>query len=81
MSRPYKLIVTDDPDKTLGEGVIRHYPTMLDAANAFVKDSAPYKTVIFDDGCQARVLEDREQRLLEHVCGLHGYDVDQLEGE
>jgi hypothetical protein len=43
MRQPYKLITTHDPDQTLGEGEIRHYPTMLAAANAFEKDTAPYK--------------------------------------
>jgi hypothetical protein len=80
MTRPYKLVATDDPNTTLGKGEIRHYPTMLDAANAFVKHPAPFKQIIYDDGCVARELEDREQQLLEHVCGLLGYDVDEVEG-
>jgi hypothetical protein len=37
--------------------------------------------VIFDDGCVARELDDREQQLLEHVCSVFGYDVDTIEGE
>lgn len=75
---PYKLIVTDDPTQTLGEGAMRHYPTMLEAANAFAKDDAPYKQVIFDDGCEARELNHQEQRLLEAVCELLGYEVGEV---
>jgi hypothetical protein len=80
MRRPYKLIVTDDPAQTLGEGEIRHYPTMLDAANAFAKHPAPYKQVIYDDGHRARELNQREQQHLEDVCALLGLDVEQTTG-
>ena len=73
--RPYKLITSDDPATTLGEGHIRHHRTMLEAANAFAKDPAPCKQIIYDDGCQARELDEREQRLLEHVCNLLGYEL------
>ena len=48
---------------------------MLDAANAFVKADAPYKTLIYDDGHHARDLNAQEQQLLEHVCSLLGYDI------
>jgi hypothetical protein len=72
MRRPYKLITTDDPNVTLGEGEIRHYPSMLDAARAFVRDPAPFRQVIFDDGCVARELDDRERVLLEGVCDALG---------
>jgi hypothetical protein len=76
MKRPYRLITTDDPDKTLGEGDMRYYKTVLAAANAMVKSPAPFKTIIFDDGCVARDLDDREQQMVEHVCGLLGYDLE-----
>lgn len=75
MARPYKLIVTTNPEQTLGEGEIRHFPTMLTAANAFANDTAPYKQIIYDDGCTARELNAREQEMLENVCGILGYDV------
>jgi hypothetical protein len=78
--RPYKLIVTDDPSQTLGEGEIRHHRTMLDAANAFAKHPAPYKQVIYDDGHIARELNQREQQLLEDVCDMLGYDVEETTG-
>jgi hypothetical protein len=80
MTRPYKLIVTDDANTTLGEGQVRHFASMLGAANALVKHPAPYKQIIYDNGHHARELNDHEQRLLEHVCGLLGYDVEQVEG-
>jgi hypothetical protein len=37
-SHPYRLITTDDPAKTLGQGEVRYFASMLEAANAFVKD-------------------------------------------
>jgi hypothetical protein len=80
MRRPYKLIVTDDPNQTLGEGETRHYPTMLQAANAFAKDLAPYKHVIYDDGCNARELNQREEQQLEDVCDMLGLDVEETTG-
>jgi hypothetical protein len=73
--RPYRLIVTDDPCKTLAQGEVRYFAAMIDAANAFAKAAEPYKTVIYDDGCCARELNAAEQRLLEHVCAMLGYDV------
>jgi hypothetical protein len=73
-TKPYKLIVTDDPNLTLGEGRIRHYETMLDAANAFAKAPAPYKAILWDNGHQVRELDEREQALLTHVCELLGYE-------
>ena len=73
--RPYRLIVTDDPCKTLGLGDVRYLGSMLAAANAFAKATEPYKTVIFDDGCCARELNRDEQRLLENVCAKLGLDV------
>ena len=72
---PYRLIVTDDPCKTLGQGEVRYFGSMIDAANAFAKATEPYKTVIYDDGCTARELNRNEQRLLENVCAKLGYDV------
>jgi hypothetical protein len=80
MRRPYKLIVTDDPNRTLGECETRHHPTMLDAANAFAKHPAPYKQVIYDDGHLVRELNQREQQLLEDVCGMLGLDVEETTG-
>jgi hypothetical protein len=73
--RPYKLIVTTNTDQTLGHGTITHHATMLDAANAFVNTDAPYRQVIYDDGRVARELDRREQRLLEDVCDMLGYEV------
>jgi hypothetical protein len=77
---PYRLIVTDDPDRTFGEGDMRYFGSMLDAANAFVKATEPYKVIVFDDGCVARELNGREQGLLEAVCDMLGYDLGAVDG-
>ena len=76
---PYRLITTDDPSKTLGQGEMRYFASMLAAANAFVKATEPFKTVVYDDGCTARELNRDEQRLLENVCLKLGYDVEAIE--
>jgi hypothetical protein len=76
MSGPYRLITTDDPCKTLGQGEVRYFAAMIDAANAFVKATEPFKTVIYDDGCTARDLNRDEERLLENVCAKLGYAVE-----
>jgi hypothetical protein len=78
--RPYKLITTNDPSLTLGEGNIRHFPTVLAAANALVKAPEPYRQVIYDNGVEARELDQREQALLERVCSMLGYDVEEIDG-
>ncbi len=77
--RRWKLIVTDDPTQTLGEGRIRHYPTLVAAANAFANTTEPYRTIIYDDGHNARELNAQEDALLEHVCtmlGIERQDID-----
>ena len=74
----YRLIVSDDGCKTLAQGEVRHFASMIEAANAFVKSTEPFKTVIFDDGCVARELNRDEQRLLENVCAKLGYDVEEV---
>ena len=81
MNRPYRLITTDDPCKTLGQGDVRYFARIIDAANAFAKAEEPFKTVIYDDGCEARDLNRNEQWMLESVCGLLGYDVEDYREE
>jgi len=80
--RPYRLLSTDDPDRTLGEalaaGDVTYHATILDAAHAFAKSADPYRTVIYDDGCQARDLNRDEERLLENVCAKLGFDVEEV---
>jgi hypothetical protein len=78
-ARPYRLITTDDPCKTLGQGDVRHFARIIDAANAFVKAPEPFKTVIYDDGCTARELNRDETWMLESVCRILGYDVGEVE--
>jgi len=57
--KPYRLIVTHDPDQTFGQGEMRYYQSLIEATNAFVKAREPFKTVIFDDGHEARELNNR----------------------
>lgn len=76
--RPYRLIVTDDPCKTLAQGEVRYFATMIAAANAFAKAEKPYKQIVFDDGCTARELNRDESRLLENVCSMLGYDIEEV---
>jgi hypothetical protein len=73
--KPYRLITTDDQTRTLRDGQVSYYTNLLAAANAFVKSPAPYKTIIYDDGCIARELDDNEQANLTAVCELLGYEL------
>ena len=73
--RPWKLITTDDPTKPLRAGTRRHFGSLLGAANAFAADPAPFRTVIYDDGCHARELSAREQQFVDDVCDLLGLEV------
>ena len=63
---PYRLITTDDPTRTLGQGEVRYFRTLVQAANAFVNAPAPFRQIVYDDGCTARVLP-HEQLFLEMV--------------
>jgi hypothetical protein len=74
---PFRVIVSDSPCRTLAEGQVRHYPTMLQAAKAFAKAAEPFKQIVFDDGHEARWLTRSEQWMLESVCGFHGLDVEE----
>ncbi len=84
MPGPYRLISTEDPARTLGEAVdagnVRYFRTILDAANAFAKSEAPFKTVVYDDGHQARDLTADEERLVENVCLKLGLEVGEVQG-
>jgi hypothetical protein len=84
MPGPYRLLTTDDPDRTLGQaldaGDVTYHPTILDAANAFAKSEAPFKMVLYDDGHHARELTADEDRLLAAVCSKLGLDVQEVEG-
>jgi hypothetical protein len=81
---PYRLISTNDPARTLGEAVdagdVTYHPTILDAANAFAKSTAPFKTVVYDDGHHARDLTADEERLIENVCTKLGLEVGEVRG-
>lgn len=77
--RPWKCILTDDPDRTLGEGQITHHATLIDAANKLAQATSPYGTIIRDDGHQARELTTQEQGLVDHVCQILGIDTQPLD--
>ena len=79
-SSPYRVITTEDPCRTLAQGESRCYPSMIEAANAFVKADEPFKTVIYDDGCVVRELNAGEQRLLENVCDMLGHELAEVDG-
>lgn len=78
--RPYRLIVSDDASKTLGQGEVRYFARIIDAANAFAKAPEPFKQIIYDDGCTARELNRDEEWMLESVCRILGHDVEEVEG-
>ena len=82
--RPYRLLMTDDPDLTLRQaldaGHVTHHATMLAAANAFAKAEKRYRTIVYDDGCHARELNGAEIRLLENVCAKLGHEVVEVDG-
>ena len=78
---PYRLITTDDACKTLAQGEVRYFARIIDAANAFAKAEEPFKTVIYDDGCEACDLNRNEQWMLESVCGILGWAVEDYRAE
>jgi hypothetical protein len=78
LARSLEASPPDDPCKTLGQGEVRHYARIIDAANAFAKAEEPFKTVIYDDGCEARELNRDEQWMLESVCRILGFDVEEV---
>jgi hypothetical protein len=73
---PWRVIATDNPDDTLGEGGQTRHPTLLEAANAFVRHPSTYKTVIFDDGDESRELTAQEETLVHNLAAKLGYDVE-----
>jgi hypothetical protein len=77
---PYRLITTDDPTRTLGQGEVRYFRTLVPAANAFVNAPAPFRQIVYDDGCTARELDANEELFLKTVCNLLGHDLEAVEG-
>jgi hypothetical protein len=73
--RPWRLITTDDTNLTLGEGEMSQYGTLVEAVNAFMRAEAAGKTILYDDGLEARELTPRESQFVADVCGLLGFDV------
>jgi hypothetical protein len=76
--KPYVVCAASDAEQTLGDSARRYYATCLEACNAFAKSQAPYKQILFDDGCEVRWLNAREQRLLHKVCDLLGLQVEEV---
>jgi hypothetical protein len=77
--RPWKVITTSNPQQTLGDAEISDHPTLIEACNAFVRDPAPFKQIVFDDGERARELAPREEQFLANVCNMLGWDVEPLD--
>jgi hypothetical protein len=77
-TRPWKVIVSHDADRTLEEGDIREYVSLFEASRAFAMANEPLKALIHDDGVQVRELDDRERTFLEAVCAKLGYDIEQV---
>ena len=78
--KPYRLITTDDPCRTFGQGDVRYFDTLIAAANAFFKAAEPYRTIIHDNGHLARELNRAEWQLVENVAAKLGYEVEGVEG-
>jgi hypothetical protein len=76
--RPYTLIVSDDPTKTYGEGQMSDWPTLDEAARAFLRSPAPYKAIVFDDDHEARELNAAEQAGVRCVCAVAGYSIEEI---
>ena len=56
----HRLITSDDPCKSLAQGEVRYFASMLDVAKAFAKTPEPYKQIVYDDGCEVRHLNRDE---------------------
>lgn len=75
-AKPWKLITSDDPNLTLGEGRMRHYKTLIEAANALAKTPEPHCQIVYDNGYdEQRFLTAREQRFLDAVCDRLGVEL------
>jgi hypothetical protein len=83
MPGPYRVLSTEDPNRTLGAAVeagdVRYFPTLIDAANAFAKSETPFKRMVYDDGHQARDLTADEEQLVENVCAKLGLEVGEVQ--
>ena len=48
--RPYRLIVTDDPCKTLAQGEVRYFASMLEAGNGISRRESSRELLPQPDG-------------------------------
>ena len=39
---------------------------------------APFRQIVYDDGCCARDLDEDEQRFLETVCSMLGHELEDV---
>jgi hypothetical protein len=78
--KPYVIITTTNPDVTLEQGVKRRYKTFIEACNGFAHSTAPYRTILHDDGCEVRELDQREEAMLERACELLGQETERIDG-
>jgi hypothetical protein len=77
----YELRIAYDADTTLGESDVRSRHEHLDeAAEAFVRCSAPFKQLLLVEDGEPDWLDPDEERRLAEVCGRHGLVVEEVEG-
>jgi hypothetical protein len=78
---PYEVRYAYTSATTLGEAEVRSRHEQIDeAAEAFVRCTAPFKQIIWSDDDGPDFLDPAEERRLAEVCGRHGYDVEEVEG-
>ena len=72
----YELRYAYSSATTLGEAEVRSLHDHIDqAAEAFVRCTAPFKQVLWVEDGEPDWLDSTEQRRLAEVCDRHGYDV------
>lgn len=77
----YELRIAYSPDSTLGEGDVRsRHEQLAEAAEAFVRCTAPYKQLLWVENGEPDWLDELEQRYVADIAARHGYDVEEIEG-
>ena len=77
----YELRIAYVLETTLGEADVRSRHGQLDeAAEAFVRCTAPFKQIIWSDENGPDWLDPDEERRLAEICGRHGLVVEEVEG-
>jgi hypothetical protein len=76
----YELRIAYDSETTLGQSDVRSRHQHIDeAAEAFVRCTAPFKQVLWVEDGEPDWLGPDEERRLAEVCDRHGYDVEEIE--